>query len=197
MRLAGTHALPAGLEQRVASRIGVGAPRSNYLARFGRIAASHLAAAALGALLLYAGFNRTDLAQRTARDAVAAHARALMSESPVQVASSDTHTVKPWFAGRIAFSPLVKDLAASGFPLLGGRVDHVLDRPAAVIVYGRRMHLINLFVQPAELAAGSASIETAHNGYNVVAWRDGGFAFLAVSDLNAVELKEFVRLVRG
>ena len=126
-----------------------------------------------------------------AREIASAHVRSLLGEQLVQIATSDSHTVRPWFAGKVPFSPAVIDLADRGFPLLGGRVDFVLDQPAAALVYERRKHRINVFVVPQDRLPVSVPFHTVYNGYNVLAWRDRGFAYFSVSELNPAELQEF------
>ena len=127
---------------------------------------------------------------------VAAHVRALMAPQPFDVASADGHVVKPWFNGRIPQSPRVVDLSKAGFPLAGGRIDVIGRDPVATIIYKRRQHTISLIEIPAQSlkAVGHDKLD----GYNVVTWigRDD-VGYLAVSDLNATELDEFVALVRS
>ena len=128
---------------------------------------------------------------------VAGHIRALQPGHLMDVASTDQHTVKPWFDGRLDYAPPVKDLVAAGFPLAGGRLDYVANRPVAALVYQRRQHVIDLFVQPDD-GTGRPVLEAAdRNGYNVLRWTNGGMAFWAVSDLRAQELAEFVRAWQG
>jgi anti-sigma factor RsiW len=128
-----------------------------------------------------------------AGEAVDSHVRSLMASHLVDVPSSDHHTVKPWFQGKISFSPAVPELGASGFVLTGGRLDMVRGAPAAAIVYKRREHVINLFVQPAR-GGDSSPRARSTEGYNVEEWTKGGMRYWAVSDLNATELREFARL---
>ncbi len=122
------------------------------------------------------------------REIAAAHIRSLLQDSPIQVASSDQHTVRPWFAGRADVAPTVKDLDASGFSLVGGRLDFVDDRRVGVVVYTRRKHVINVFAWAVPGSLDSAPARSMRNGYNLVGWTRGGVAYWAVSDLNADEL---------
>lgn len=121
-----------------------------------------------------------------------AHVRALQPGHLVDVPSSDQHTVKPWFNGRIGLSPDVPDLASQGFPLLGGRMDYIGGRPAAVLVYGRRQHVIDVFVQRGNTEAAVQ----AFGGYNVAQWTSGGLSYQAVSDLNKNDLAQFAALMK-
>lgn len=134
---------------------------------------------------------------RSADEAIAeavlsSHLRSLMADHLVDVASSDRHTVKPWFAGRLDFSPMVVDLAADGFPLVGGRLDYVGGHPAAALVYRRRDHTINLFVWPTTAADAAPETRDDPRGYHAVHWTRDRMAYWAVSDLASTELREFV-----
>jgi anti-sigma factor RsiW len=130
-------------------------------------------------------------------DAVlASHIRSLMPEHLTDVRSNDQHNVKPWFNGRLDFSPTVPRLDDQGFPLLGGRVDYVGGRSVAVVVYGRRQHIINVFSWPASADGATATEPRSRNGYNLERWRQGGVEYWAVSDLNAGELRTFADLLR-
>jgi anti-sigma factor RsiW len=113
------------------------------------------------------------------------------------VVSTDQHTVKPWFDGRIDFSPPVNDFAADGFRLVGGRLDYLAGRPVAALVYQRRKHIVNVFVWPAADGSQSAVESTAYDGYNLLHWRRGGMNYWMASDLNAQEMGDFAHLLRG
>jgi anti-sigma factor RsiW len=123
-------------------------------------------------------------------DILNAHLRSLLMDTPVQVASTDQHTVRPWFAGRVDFSPAVKDLAAAGFPLLGGRLDYVNDHRVGALVYRRDKHLINVFTW-ASPGPDQPPQQVTLSGYNIVSWSNQGVAYWAVSDLNKDELRAF------
>jgi anti-sigma factor RsiW len=132
-----------------------------------------------------------------ADEAIAEHIRSLMPGHLSDVESTDQHTVKPWFDGRLDFSPPVENFAAQDFPLLGGRLDYLGHRPAAALVYGHRKHIINVFIVPAPAEPDRAETHTASQGYNAFSWTRGGMSYWAVSDLNPAELGEFARLLRG
>jgi anti-sigma factor RsiW len=124
-------------------------------------------------------------------DVVASHVRALQPGHLEDVVSTDQHTVKPWFDGRIDFAPPVKDLAAKQFPLLGGRLDYLNNRPVAAMIYGSDKHIIDLYVWPG--SGGPMPSSASRNGYNTVHWSENGMEFWAVSDLEAAKLNDFVR----
>lgn len=126
-----------------------------------------------------------------AGDVIAGHARSTLTGHLADVASSERHTVKPWLSSRLDFSPPVPDLASVGFPLVGGRLDYVDERPVAVLVYGRRKHVINLFVWPAKHARDEVGPALSRQGYQLRQWTRGGMTFWAISDLNAAELQAF------
>jgi len=115
------------------------------------------------------------------------HIRSLIGTHLVDVPSSDQHTVKPWFAGKLDFAPDVRDLSAQGFPLMGGRVEYLAGRRVAAIVYQRRLHVINLFIWPAGSGA-EPEAAISLNGHNLIHWTTGPMTYWAVSDLNAAEL---------
>jgi anti-sigma factor RsiW len=130
------------------------------------------------------------------RDAVSSHIRSLMALHLADIAVSDQHTVKPWFAGKLDFSPPVADHAGEGFPLAGGRLDYVAGRPVAAIVYTRRAHVINLFVTPNPGGTPDAPRPSEDRGFHALVWSDASMRFCAVSDASADELAEFARIVR-
>lgn len=156
-------------------------------------------AVAASAVLVIAGTWKvaSDRAAATSltEELLAAHVRSLMPGHLTDVASTDQHTVKPWFDGRLDFSPPVADEAARGFPLLGARLDYVGGRPVAALVYGRRLHRINVFVWPDRGGSGGVG-RAERNGYYLERWSLDGMRFWAVSDLNRPELEGFVRLLQ-
>jgi anti-sigma factor RsiW len=154
------------------------------------VAACFLVAAA--ALMLNLGHrNQQTLAQELVSD----HVRSLMASHITDVVTSDQHTVKPWFNGKLDFSPQVRDLSSDGFDLIGGRLDYVGGHPAAAIVYQRRKHIINVFSWPAT-GSDEEPRSTSQQGYNVISWKAAGMEYCAVSDLNQQELSELVGLLR-
>ena len=134
--------------------------------------------------------------QRSIEDeVVSSHVRSLMASHLMDVASTDQHTVKPWFAGKLDFSPPVTDLAASGYPLIGGRLDYLRSRTVAALVYQRRKHVINVFTWPVEAATDSRTPSHTQQGYHVIHETHGGMTYWIVSDLNAEELSTFAQLL--
>ena len=144
--------------------------------------------------LLRPATNSQDL---LANEMVSAHIRSMMVGDPhlMDVPSTDQHTVKPWFEGKLDFSPPVVDLGQQGFTLVGGRLDYAGGRAVAAIVYKRRQHIINLFVYPA--TATNVDQALSKQGFNIVRWNKGGMTFWAVSDLNAAELQQFSDLLKS
>jgi len=146
---------------------------------------------AMAASLVVAVF-RTDQDQRVLGDVVSAHVRSLQGDHLTDVRTSDQHTVKPWFNGKVDIAPPVVDLTAQGFTLLGGRLEYIDGQAVASIVYRRRKHVINLFVtQGAAYENHTAKLQTMQ-GYNIRRWTAQGLEFFAISDINGEELQEFV-----
>lgn len=189
---------PVDLHRRVRQALtasGAGSPRS--LGRAWHLWPALAAAAALILLAVSAAWMlraRPASDELVAREAVAAHVRSLLPGHLMDVPSSDQHTVKPWFAGRVDFSPPVTDFSGRGFELVGGRLDYLDGRTVAVVVYKRRQHILNLFMSPsrdqAPVRMGSS------RGYNLVHWSRAGLEYWLVSDLNSTELRQFADLLQ-
>lgn len=131
-----------------------------------------------------------------AQQVVASHVRALLSGHPIDVISTDEHTVKPWFNGRLDYAPPVIDLAAQGFPLAGGRVDYVAARRVAVLTYHTGGHPIDLYLFPAE--GGASMLETrSDDGYSLATWTAGGMRYWAITDAESAALQRFVQALRA
>ncbi len=138
------------------------------------------------------GVIRSDDQERVLGDVVSAHVRSLQGDHLTDVQTTDQHTVKPWFNGKLDLAPPVVDLAAQGFTLIGGRLDYLDGRAVASIVYRRRKHVINLFVAPALDSPSRRTKLFSSQGYNICRWSAHGLEYFAVSDINADELREFV-----
>ncbi len=196
------HAAPAALRKRIeaefsATRAAPPAPSGFRRARALLPFASAVAGAALAASLMLFVAPVSQPGHESADEAIetqllASHIRALQPGHLTDVLSSDKHTVKPWFDGRIDFAPPVRDFKAQGFPLIGGRLDYVGGQPVAVLVYARGKHLIDVFIWPDKHP--SHELPETRQGYNFVYWSDHGMRCSAVSDLEPAQLAEFVRL---
>ena len=132
---------------------------------------------------------------RLQSELIDAHVRSLQPGHLTDVESTDQHTVKPWFDGKLDYIPPVSDFSQQGFPLLGGRLDVINGRDVAVLVYGRRKHVINLFAWPHTKSDSTAIIEASHNGYNLLAWRSGDMQLCLISDAAVGDLRELKDLV--
>ncbi len=195
---------PPGLRRRVRAAIrqasSAEAPLTHRIWEIGRLWLRWLApsaVAALGLLLALPWLAGPSAENRMAQEIVSAHIRSLMAKHLTDVASSDQHTVKPWFNGALTFSPPVTDPAAQGFPLIGGRLDVLGTHPVAAVVYQRRKHIINLFIWPTTRSESTTDKFLAQRGYNLVHWDEGGMECWAVSDVSRGDLQEFVHLVRS
>jgi anti-sigma factor RsiW len=187
---------PAELRRRVRaelrSQITVQPQRDFWNWNWLTAATSGLATVCL-ALLLTVTLNRPSADQRLAQEIVSGNIRSLMANHMLDVVSTDQHTVKPWFNGKLDFSPPVRDFAAQGFPLIGGRLDYIDGRSVAALVFQRHKHIINVFIWPMQTRDSNPAVAASLQGYNVVHWTKAGMTFWAVSDLNAQELMEFVQ----
>ena len=132
---------------------------------------------------------------RIARGVIDSHLRSLMAAHVVDVESSDKHTVKPWFTGKIDFSPPVKDFAAEGISLVGGRLDYIGQRPVAALVYHFKQHTINVFIWPSTSDSPRDPQFTVRQGFNMAHWSSGQMQFWAISDVNVGELQTLARLL--
>jgi anti-sigma factor RsiW len=151
------------------------------------------AAAICFAMLLAITLTKPMEQQRLAQELVSSHIRSLITNHALDVASSDRHTVKPWFTGKLDFSPPVEDLAAQGFPLLGGRLDYINGHTIAALVIQSHKHIVNLFIWPSKDTEANLTVLAPMQGFNLVHWSARGMTFWAISDLNAKELLEFAR----
>ena len=196
-----TFQAPAALRERIRAAARGTSPSARASRRFTArnlwrplALAASLAVVALGswtlALQRAAGAALAD-------DVLANHIRSLMPPPGhlTDVPSSDQHTVKPWFNGRLDYSPPVYDFAGRGYPLLGGRLDYVDGRPVAALVYGRRQHMINVFLWPAGRGPAGPATRT-RQGYHELHWTAGDYTYWVVSDLGLAELRDFAQLLR-
>ena len=189
----------AGFERRLRStlhRQGESRPKPTFL-RWQWILAGTSLLAALAVIWVVAGIlRRPSTGDIVAQEIVSSHVRSLMADHLTDVLSSDRHTVKPWFNGKLDFSPPVKDLSQQGFSLYGGRLDYIANRPVAALVYQRGQHSINLFVWPSDGTTTMAEKASVHQGYNLIRWSSEGMSYWVVSDLNLAELQQFVQLLQ-
>ncbi len=198
---------PARLEKQIRSSVRKAnketSPRLNLQPRWAISAAVIALIVLLTASVLYLGSARGQQPAQAqlAQEVESAHVRSMMANHLIDVTSSDQHTVKPWFDGKLDFSPPVVDLAKQGYPLIGGRLDYLDGRPVAALVYRRNKHLINLFIWPttggAHAPEEQAPYATTDNGFHIYRWSAGGMNYWAVSDLNIPEMESFVKLVQA
>jgi anti-sigma factor RsiW len=189
---AGSHYYQA--PPRLEHRIRAALPRSKRISwPLAAVAASLLLAGIFVDRMVESGSRRNLVAQ----EVLDSHLRSLMPGHLADVESTDRHTVKPWFAGKLDFSPPVADFAEQGFPLTGGRLDSVNGRNVAVLVYRRHQHLINAYTWPSAGSPDSAVGKSALQGYNLLHWTRGGVTWWLASDLNSNELESLANLLRG
>jgi len=190
-------ATPPGLRGRIESSVGGlqrdrVRPSSSWRALAASIALTAIVTSSSTWIVAQSQQQPTIVADALVSD----HIRALMAPEPVDVVSSDRHTVKPWFNGRITASPRVVDLTKEDFTLIGGRIEVIAHDPVSTLVYRRAKHLISLTAVPAESRFALERTPRAVNGYNIVHWTENGVSYWAISDLEAKELEDFAHLFR-
>lgn len=191
-RLATHYPAPASLATNVFT---VDAPAPGFMERWRKWFAPAFSTAALAlAAVLYVATPSSE--QPLMDEAVSSHVRSLMGVHLNDVVSSDRHTVKPWFTGKLDFSPPVFDYSDQGFPLLGGRLDYLQHQTTAALSYGRAKHIINVFILPTQEADSPRQSQTIR-GFNVVFWQASHMRFVVVSDVEKSELEAFSQLLRG
>ncbi len=195
----GRYEPPADLEQRVRTALRKAAAEKKHpgwlLANWMAVAASILLCVSIGwnvALLR----SHSSASHQLAQEILSSHLRSLIGAHLVDIPSSDQHTVKPWFNGKLNFSPEVKDFARQGFPLIGGRIEYIDDQPVAALIYQRRQHLINLFMWPAASSSPSGYSAMKKRGYNLVSWMQDGMNCWLVSDVQSSELEQLAQLYK-
>lgn len=194
---------PDALRERIRASIAAESFRPKVAPRVSRWrwnwAGAIAACAAVGAIswnvaLMQAASREDDV---LVREVTAAHVRSLMLASHLNdVASTDQHTVKPWFEGKIDFAPRVEELSECGFPLVGGRLDYLDGRAVAAMTYKRRLHVVNLFEWPTTHAKQDVQFISV-NGYSIARWSDGALQYWAVSDITSADIREFARCLRS
>ncbi|HEY2773070.1 MAG TPA: anti-sigma factor [Candidatus Binatia bacterium] len=180
------------LQQQMRAAAPVAAARGIARRQFAAVALAWAAS-----LLVVATWNTNPGEDALVRDVVAGHVRSMMADHLTDVPSSDRHTVKPWFGGKLDFSPLVADTTADGFPLVGGRLDYLSGRPVAAVVYRRQQHVINLFTWPAAKDDDSPPRTLSRQGYQIIEWSRAGMSYWLVSDLNGAELQALAERIRS
>ncbi|HTK82495.1 MAG TPA: anti-sigma factor [Bacteroidota bacterium] len=193
---------PRELQRRITASVKATDRSRSLSSRIRDFSPRFLTLAASFAVVALVAWNFGRLTRPPQSDAVSqqvleSHMRSLLVNHLTDVPSSDQHTVKPWFNGKTNFSPVVRDLSAQGFPLIGGRLDYVNDLRVAALVYQRHQHVINLFTWASPDEAERQANSMTGKGYNLFAWNKAGMSYYAVSDLNSTELQEFVQLIQN
>ncbi len=170
--------------------------RVNWMDDWRAMAASLLVAASLSSGLTYS-FMSTSATQAVEDEIVGGHRRSLLASSTIDIASSDRHTVRPWFDAKLGVSPPTPDLSAKGFVLVGGRVDVITGQPVPTLVYRHGGHMITVVAKSSASGATKAPVASTDEGYNIMRWTDRGFSYWAVSDIDASELGTFVDALRA
>ena len=188
---------PAQLKKNVQAAIRAANPRGQRTLFSWRLAGAFAAVVLMVAVTWTATVQRRSSEEtKLVDDIVSSHVRSMMANHITDVASSDSHTVKPWFGGKLDYSPPSKDLTAQGFRLVGGRLDYLDGRPVAAVVYQRSQHFINLFVWPANHDGIPPEAHLMRHGYNLIHWTSSGMTYWLISELNLTELNECARLLK-
>jgi anti-sigma factor RsiW len=192
------HKAPAHLQKRIQSSLRQAnkdsAPRTMPWRLFSVAAA--LIVIIVMAWSLVPFFSLSTVNEPLVQEVLSSHVRSLMANHLVDVASTDQHTVKPWFDGKLDFSPPVVDLASQGFPLVGGRLDYLNNRPVAALVYKYRNHYINLFIWPSTQSSNGNTTIVTRQGYHLFFWTRSGMTYWVVSDVEENTLQKFVQLIQ-
>jgi anti-sigma factor (TIGR02949 family) len=181
---------------RLRARVLAQSTRSKSVGRIVTWAAAAVVVLSIGAAMTLLRPASTN-GDAISNEVVNSHVRSLMANHLFDVESTDLHTVKPWFLGKLDFAPPVVDLAPIGFPLVGGRLDYVGGRPVAALVYQRQKHTINVFVSPERDEPSARDLVLTVRGFNIRHWIHKGMSFWAVSDLNTAELSEFANALKA
>lgn len=187
-------ALKLNIQNKLRDYTGEEEKKSNIINWFGIITGSALTGA-LATWVMLTFVLVSPMQMQVANEVVASHVRSLMVDHVIDIKTDDRHTVKPWFNGKVDFSPTVKDLKDSGFELLGGRLDYLQEKNTSVVIYKRREHIINTFISKSENSSVTTFAgDMSFKGYNLIHWSSNGLDYWVVSDLNMTELKLFSKL---
>ncbi len=207
-RHAAYYTAPAALADRIRAKISRAAADTPAKAdksrwqwlQFGQWFQLGAAVAATAAVTWMAAFqlNGPSQDELIAEQVITGHARSVLTDHLADVATSDQHTVKPWLSSKLDFSPPVTDLTTAGFPLIGGRLDYLDNRPVAALVYRRHQHLINLFVWPDRMSDHTTPMQAiSKHGYHLLHWNEAGMTYWVISDLNPAEIQIFAETYAG